>query len=805
MRFHRHTHLGSILMASVSRKPASRKPPRVEEDRSLEPTPGVPWYLRWLDEIYRFLASIKLAVISLLLLSAVLAYGTVFNSLYGLQAAQDYVYGSPLFAAVLAFLGINIFCAASIRFQWNEKQKGWKKTQTGFVVTHTGLLVILAGAFVASRSSYEANLPIAETSQSSELIRMNRSVLRVEKLDSDGQATQRWEYGLLPGPFAWETEKVARDLGNPGYQTAAWVARGLLATSLLCWLGLAVYWVAARPAWMTWWVGALGMGGVTAAAFVSWLSVQNRPLSVREEVVTDRSDPFRIVVRDYLPSSTQKIALREAAAEGPPAVRVALWQQSPTAVRARDALEGEGWLMPSARLARVGRTALDLRMAKIVFQQFNGPNGFELLDDFLHPPENPLETEQARVYYTDASGKRRSYTWVIPQDAQGRSFALPDSNLKVTFVERVSETLGSEGGAGPLGAFTDDQGILHAVKLRLEREGGEARDHLAWSSLPLVPSDIKAAESGVDPSGAQVRVVYYRPPDVSRVALQGRSAVIEIAAGPDEKLYYRVFNREGVKGLAAIEQGKRVPLLGGSAPMKLELEVAEYLPHAMTREVCRKLDLPPNQVDNAIPAARLSFEVGDEKRDVWVRRTFDYTTRWDTLVTNRGTYRISLDFERERLPFELKLVKFEPGKFPGSSSFSSYRSDVLLNDTRRGIQDRPEAIYMNHPMSHDGFTFYQQSFRRVADPETGQEDGVYESTFLVHHNPAREVVYLGCGLTVLGIALQFYMKAGAFSFRGRKTKARGSKPTMAGGKDAAKREPREAMELVPGGDAGIDL
>jgi hypothetical protein len=75
----------------------------------------------------------------------------------------------------------------------------------------------------------------------------------------------------------------------------------------------------------------------------------------------------------------------------------------------------------------------------------------------------------------------------------------------------------------------------------------------------------------------------------------------------------------------------------------------------------------------------------------------------------------------------------------------------------------------------------------------------------VHHNPAREVVYLGCGLTVLGIALQFYMKAGAFSFRGRKTKARGSKPTMAGGKDAAKREPREAMELVPGGDAGIDL
>ena len=56
-----------------------------------------------------------------------------FESKYGGGAAQEWIYRSPGFAILLAFLGMNILCAALIRFPW-------KKRQTGFVVTHAGLL-----------------------------------------------------------------------------------------------------------------------------------------------------------------------------------------------------------------------------------------------------------------------------------------------------------------------------------------------------------------------------------------------------------------------------------------------------------------------------------------------------------------------------------------------------------------------------------------------------------------------------------------------------------------------------------------
>src|SRR5438309_11962783 len=86
-----------------------------------------------LGALYRFLASVKLAVVSLLSLAAVLAYGTFFEAWHGTVAAQEWVYRSPWFALVLLMLAVNIFCAAAIRYPW-------KRRQTGFVITHTGLL-----------------------------------------------------------------------------------------------------------------------------------------------------------------------------------------------------------------------------------------------------------------------------------------------------------------------------------------------------------------------------------------------------------------------------------------------------------------------------------------------------------------------------------------------------------------------------------------------------------------------------------------------------------------------------------------
>ena len=120
---------------------------------------------RGVDVIYRFLASLKLAVISISTLAATLAYATFFESRYGGTAAQEWIYRSPGFAILLAFLGMNILCAALIRYPW-------KKRQTGFVVTHAGLLILLAGSFYSVRTADEGQVGMIEGDVKSELVRI---------------------------------------------------------------------------------------------------------------------------------------------------------------------------------------------------------------------------------------------------------------------------------------------------------------------------------------------------------------------------------------------------------------------------------------------------------------------------------------------------------------------------------------------------------------------------------------------------------------------------------------------------------
>jgi len=116
-----------------------------------------------LRELFKFFASLKLAVISILLLSAVLAFATVMGSYYGMRGSQIVVYQRWWFYGVLFLLGLNVLCAALIRYPW-------KMRQTGFVLTHLGIIVILVGSFVTQQFGLDGNMPIPEKQQSNELI-----------------------------------------------------------------------------------------------------------------------------------------------------------------------------------------------------------------------------------------------------------------------------------------------------------------------------------------------------------------------------------------------------------------------------------------------------------------------------------------------------------------------------------------------------------------------------------------------------------------------------------------------------------
>ncbi|HET9869993.1 MAG TPA: cytochrome c biogenesis protein ResB, partial [bacterium] len=110
--------------------------------------------------LVRFLASVKLALPMLLILAALLAAGTIVESLYTASLAKRFVYDTWWFTAFLALLGLNVLLSALSRFPW-------KKHQIGFVITHLGILCVLAGSFLTQRWGTDGQIAVAEGGQGS--------------------------------------------------------------------------------------------------------------------------------------------------------------------------------------------------------------------------------------------------------------------------------------------------------------------------------------------------------------------------------------------------------------------------------------------------------------------------------------------------------------------------------------------------------------------------------------------------------------------------------------------------------------
>ena len=120
------------------------------------------------------------------------------------------------------------------------------------------------------------------------------------------------------------------------------------------------------------------------------------------------------------------------------------------------------------------------------------------------------------------------------------------------------------------------------------------------------------------------------------------------------------------------------------------------------------------------------------------------------------------------LGFSLTLDDFDVGFDPGTNQASSFRSEVRLTDEAEKIKDKPVSIYMNNTLDHRGWRFFQSSYQRHLDPKTGRPTGEFISVFQVARNPARELIYVGCMVVVLGAFIQFYMRAGIFTDGGKR-------------------------------------
>lgn len=127
---------------------------------------------RWI----RLLGSIKIAVPLLITIAAVLAWGTIYETLYGTATVQRFIYSAWWFQAILAFLAINLAIAALQRYPW-------KKHHIPFVLAHIGIILILIGGMIGSRFGIEGQLIIAE-GQSERVMEAPGNILAVSQADS---------------------------------------------------------------------------------------------------------------------------------------------------------------------------------------------------------------------------------------------------------------------------------------------------------------------------------------------------------------------------------------------------------------------------------------------------------------------------------------------------------------------------------------------------------------------------------------------------------------------------------------------
>jgi len=111
------------------------------------------------NRIFKFLSSVKMAVIVMLILGVVVAFGTVYESRYNAQVAGIMVYKTPWFLLLLALLWLNIFLAAVSRIPFRRRH-------TGFVVTHVGMLTLLIGSGITFLYGIDGQLAVQEGGKS---------------------------------------------------------------------------------------------------------------------------------------------------------------------------------------------------------------------------------------------------------------------------------------------------------------------------------------------------------------------------------------------------------------------------------------------------------------------------------------------------------------------------------------------------------------------------------------------------------------------------------------------------------------
>ncbi len=697
----------------------------------------------------RFLASFRLAVITLTALIIVLAWATFIEQAYGSAASRFGVYRTGWFAGLGTLLGVNVFFAAAVRFPW-------KRHQTGFVITHAGILVMLTGSLLSAMHGIDAQMRIYETDRpKADLLGglAFEDTLHFELALSQNKPTS--PQGSAVGAASSKVVQIPFHCGPFNW-------RDYHAFSL-------THLFAAAPGrlpWFPWGLRSVGKGV---------LYDQDR---VRLEVLDYYSDS-REVTGGYL-------GLYAESSRSPDGGATRVWEPLELEIQSARAPQTQAVVPVGSRATMADGTGITFSVA--------ATKSTDEIQAFLksQPQQNEEFQDQLVLFY-------RGVRYVVPAAAlkSGDEFALGDSGLNVIRLQREDRLLAMELAVQDQAGNIDEM-VLFADRPEFNQQAGKLQVFgTYWVNTAALRRDA-ARLAGIHP-------------DALPGGGGGRVDLLQSADGKLYYRYWKA--PRFVAAGQVILNGRPFRLGAGLDSLRLAIRtLLPYDLDQPDRKAVVPRPFRKRRTGMEQPRARVRLTVGSQSKEAWLavlpQGATEAFSSGELLRVSDDVEaaRLILRYDAVDVGFRLRLVEFQRKMDPGTTQPSHYASLVDLyvpvesahrhrGPTTQGAQAgdlqgegltlaQPRVlITLNHPVNisdpRTGRTYrlYQEAFNgpfRPGDPVFEQVLGagstkseLYASILTVNYDPGRGLKYLGSLLIVGGIVVMYRMRAYFFKRRSR--------------------------------------
>ena len=162
------------------------------------------------NPLFRFFASLQLAMLLLTVLTIASIVGTLCESRFDAKVARAYIYGAGWFNVWLLLLVINLVCSAFSRFPW-------KKNHFGFLITHLGIISLIAGAYIGRACGVEGTMTLFKGEAPANMLTIDQRVVRVSGNEGDARTVP---FEILNKPPTPERPRTIMTTPS-GYQISA--------------------------------------------------------------------------------------------------------------------------------------------------------------------------------------------------------------------------------------------------------------------------------------------------------------------------------------------------------------------------------------------------------------------------------------------------------------------------------------------------------------------------------------------------------------------------------------------------------